>query len=151
MVLCNRIIFLMIDFHYGAVLLALFYRGCIKSILWAQSTNIFLWGIWSWWSVNHFHRMKLLGIAWSSTMFLSRSKIWLFFIWRKNIFWASSSHVYLDYGILIRYKFKCGTQYLFLSMYVTFWEIQISHNPSIEYWSNVQTPTFWRLHSPLNH
>ena len=74
-----------------------------------------------------------------------------FFFGNSTIFLASSSQIYLDYGILSKYKIACKPQYKLLSMSVTFFSCENYHNLSKEYFSNSHTLAVWGLHSPLNH
>ena len=143
----NRIIFLIMYWLVGAIL---FYRMyCNYSV--STKRQSFLCERFCWCSVHHCHRLTYVGISWDSTMFLPRSKIWLFFLWGKQYFLAIISHVYLDYGIICRYQLLCEAQYKLLSMSVTFRVCHNAHNPSIKYWSNGQTLGFGGMRSALNH
>ena len=92
---CNIIISLIMDCLAGAILLALFSRGCIRSILWARSANSFWCGRCRWWSVHHCHRLTFVGITWASTMFLPRSKNLAVFSLGKTRIFEPASAMYI--------------------------------------------------------
>ena len=116
MVWCNSIVSLIVDWLTSAVLLALFSRGYIGSILWAKSANLFLCVVFHWLSVHHCRRLTSVVIAWASTMFLPRSKNMAIFSLGKTGIFGSIATTY----ILIVYCYTYTNSYANLNM--NYWE-----------------------------
>ena len=145
------IIYLIMYRLVGTVLLSLFYRVCIGSIFWAKCQSFLVRHL----PLAECPPLSLVDICWYRGghyhVPTDIEKYGYFFFGDDKNFCASSSHVYLDHGILSKYQIACEPPYKVLSMAVTSRWCQNYHNPSTDYWSNIQTLAFWGLRSNMKH